>query len=747
MTKLSPNSVPLNTDENPADSLVTQTFRVKGMSCANCALAIEKGLGATDGITGVAVNLSAENMSVSYMPQTTNDLAIMARVKDLGFAAFPGTGTANPRNDRDIEASNSRHWVIWTFFLSLPFVLAMIPNAPRLPVSILLISATLAISTSGATFFRGGYHALKNRLANMDVLVALGISSAYSFSLLVVLMPDSFAGQGHFFEVVVFLLLFIRFGKYLEARAKDRAGKALERLFELQADRARVVRNGVEVDVPASDVVVGDLLRIKTGEKLPVDGRVIEGQAAVDESIISGEFIPVEKRQGDFVTGATTNTSGLLLIEATAVGQETVLAQIVQMVATAQADKAPIQRFADSVSQVFVPVVITLALATFAIWFYLLGSTAVFALTASMAVLVIACPCALGLATPTAILVGSGIGLERGILIKRASALEHIAGLNMLLLDKTGTLTTGHPMVTDVIPVDGMSEDLLLQLAASGEQTSTHPLAEAIMLAAEERGIELHEPVNPREDSGRGVVYQLPPATIHVGNGRLMSTADIDLLPVQEAASRLMDSGKTIVFVARDGIAVGLIGITDTIKPGASEAISRLKSLGLRTAMITGDHERVGRAVADAVGIDEVISEVLPSEKSEAVVRFRNEGSRVGMIGDGINDAPALASADVGIAIGSGTDVARETGDVILVRNDLADVPRAIELGRATLRKIKQNLFWAFFYNVLGIPVAAGLLYPFFGILLKPEWAGMAMALSSVSVVSNALLLKRHKSL
>jgi len=733
---------PLNADDS---TVRNGTFRIKGMSCANCVLAIEKGLGTLEGIRSVVVNLTAENMSVAYEPETVDDRAIRAKVKDLGFAAFPATDVSQRHSDRKSEARAARLWVLWTLLLSLPFILSMSRLGPPVPDFVFLIHASLALFTSGTEFYQGAYHALKNRLANMDVLVALSISSAYLYSLLVVVMPELFSGQKHFFEVVVFLLLFIRFGKYLEARAKDRAGKALERLLELQADRARIVQKGEEREIPASAIRVGDLMRVLPGETIPVDARVIEGRAAVDESIITGESIPVAKGPGDPVTGSTINTSGALLIEGTGVGKDTVLANIVRMVEAAQTDKAPIQRFADSVSHVFVPIVLGISILTFVVWYLLISSTAVFALTAAMAVLVIACPCALGLATPTAILVGSGIGLERGILIKRASALERIARLDTLFLDKTGTLTTGHPGVTDVIPIDDSTEDDILRYAAAGERSSTHPLAKAVVGEATTRNLELGQSSEIQEESGRGVIFQVDGHGLHAGNAHLMDLAKIDRTAVQVQADRLMAEGKTIVYVARDRIITGLIGLSDTVKQEAVEAVRRLKTLGIRTVMITGDHDRVARAVADTVDVDDVVSGVLPGQKSEMVTQYKKDGAAVGMVGDGINDAPALASADVGIAIGSGTDVAKQTGDIILARNNLLDVERAIQLGRATLRKIKQNLFWAFFYNTLGIPVAAGLFYPLFGILLKPEWAGLAMAFSSVSVVANALLLKRLK--
>lgn len=714
------------------------------MSCANCALAIEKGVGAMPGVQQVTVNLTAEKMTVDYLKQDIDAAAITDKVKDLGYGAFPDKDRRDMRLEQIDEARTALRWVLWTLLLALPFAGMMFSLPVHIPVPVLIICSTLALGTSGLTFFAGAFHALKNALANMDVLVALGLSSAYVYSLLVVFLPETFQDQHHFFEVVVFLILFVRVGKYMEARAKGEAGKALERLAALQADRARLISGDTELEIPASDVQVGDLIRVRPGEKIPVDGTIVEGETAVDEAIVTGEAIPVEKGPGDTVTGATMNTVGLLTVRATQVGDATVLSQIVRLVETAQADKAPIQRFADAVAHVFVPIVVGIAITTFLVWHFALGAPVSFALTASMAVLVIACPCALGLATPTAILVGSGIGLQRGILFKRASVLERMAGLQTLLLDKTGTLTVGRPEVTDVEAFNGYDEQEVLRIAAGLEQGSTHPLAQAVVQEAERRHLEGASFDDIHEEGGSGMTGRRGDETFRAGSLRLMESGSLDTTSVQEAVERLQDQGKTTIYVAGNQSVIGLIALADTIKPDAASAVASLRNMGLRVVMVTGDHERAARAAAEAVGIDKVEAGVRPQEKSELVERYQAQGELVGMVGDGINDAPALARADIGIAIGSGADIARETGDIILVRNRLLDVERAMRLGRATLRKIKQNLFWAFFYNVLGIPVAAGVLYPFLGVLLKPEWAGLAMAFSSVSVVTNALLLKRE---
>jgi Cu+-exporting ATPase len=735
----------MNAPAETSPSPVQKTYRIKGMSCANCALAIEKGVGALDGVQEVQVNLVAERMSVSFAPETLTEEGIREKVRDLGYAAF-SEGQGPRRQERREETRSALLWLIWTVFLSIPFILMMLPWSIHLPHAIPMVCATLILFTAGATFFRGAYHGLKNRNTGMDTLVALGLASAYIYSALVLLLPERFPDQRDFLEVIGFLVLFIRLGKYLEARVKGRASKALERLVELQTDRARLLEGNKEREVPASEIKTGDLILVKPGEKIPVDGEIVEGVTALDESVVTGESVPVEKGVGAPVVGATLNTTGLITVRATHVGADTVLAQIIRLVEEAQADKAPIQRFADAVAGVFVPTVTGLALATFLIWYLIVGEPLSFALTTAMAVLVIACPCALGLATPTAILVGSGIGLQRGILFKRASALERIAALQTLLMDKTGTLTTGKPQVTDILPLDGETPESLLRRAASVEQSSIHPLAEAVVREARHRGIDLMPVDAVVEQGGRGLTGELDGDIYRVGSLRMMRDEGIDLSSARPHADALRTQGKTSVFVVRNERTIGVIGLSDAVKPDAADAVRRLKGLGLDVIMVTGDNETTARAVSQAVGIEKVEAGVLPQEKNALVSRYQNGGRVVGMVGDGINDAPALAQADVGIAIGAGAEIARETGDIILVRNNLRDVSAGIFLGRATLRKIKQNLFWAFIYNVLGIPVAAGLLYPFTGMLLRPEWAGLAMAFSSVSVVLNALLLKRVAS-
>lgn len=605
-----------------------------------------------------------------------------------------------------------------------------------------LLLATAVQFSAGLAFYRGAWSALKTRSANMDVLIALGTSAAYFYSLAAyagLLGP----GREVFFETSAMLIAFIRLGKYLEARARGKAGEALKKLLHLQADKARLVTPEGEKEVPASVIRVGDVVLVRPGETIPVDGEVIEGSGAVDEAMVTGESMPVLKQAGDSVTGATISKGGVLKIRATRVGEATLLSQIVRMVREAQGDKAPIQRFADAVSGKFVPAVIVLALATFLVWFFVLQSDFLTAFKFAIAVVVIACPCAMGLATPTAIMVGSGVALARGILVKKGSALEIISGLQVLLLDKTGTLTSGAPVMTDLIPVSrSVDPNRLMECLATAEAHSSHPLAQAAVAAAEAAGVRPGEATAYEERGGYGITCLYGDVRLAVGNERLMQEENVSMASLADKAGELAAAGKSLIYVSADSTLVGVAAFADMLKPSSKQAVAELRELGIRTCMITGDHAAVARAVAAQVGVDQFEAEVLPDRKQEVVREYQQQGHLTGMVGDGINDAPALARADIGIAIGGGTDVAKETGDIVLMRDDLLDVVRAIRIGRATLSKVKQNLFWALFYNILGIPVAAGLLSSY-GITLKPEYAGLAMAFSSVSVVLNSILLKR----
>jgi Cu+-exporting ATPase len=720
-----------------------QQFKVGGMTCANCALAIERKLRGTRGVQNAAVNFANETVSVEFDPSLVNMREIFEQVREAGYVPFENKDD----NQDDQLALRQRNWLIFSALLALPVMPLMYLSMTRPVMYLILALATIVQFTAGWTFYRGAYHALKNRSANMDVLVALGITASYGYSLMTTLhmfWPTVFFAGPNFFDTSALLITFVRFGKYLEAKAKGRAGQALKRLLELQADKARLLVNGEEKEVAASDLKIGDIVMIKSGERIPVDGEIIEGQASLDEAMLTGESLPVDKGVGDPVIGATINRSGSIKVKTTKTGKDTVLSGIIKMVEDAQGVKPPIQRLADTISNYFVPTVVSIALLTFLVWYFLLHSPFVFAFTAAIAVLVVACPCALGLATPTAIMVGSGVGLNRGILFKSAAVLEGIAHLQVIGFDKTGTLTKGTPEVTDIVPYDSYTQQDVLRIAAAGENPSLHPLALAVVAEAKKEQLTIQEVANYSETGGYGVLCTYESQPLLIGNIRLMRLHSVDVQDAEKDFQRLAELGRTTSFIALGGRLIGLIALADVIKESTKEAIDRLHHLGLKTFMITGDNQRIAQMVGEQAGIDEVIAEILPQDKINLIKKYQDQGFKVAMVGDGINDAPALAQADIGIAIGSGTDVAKETGDVVLVRNDLLDVERAIRLGRKTLRKIKQNLFWALIYNTIGIPIAAGVLYPLTGKLLPPEWAGLAMAFSSVSVVTSSLLLRRY---
>ncbi|MBI2353675.1 MAG: heavy metal translocating P-type ATPase [Deltaproteobacteria bacterium] len=715
------------------------TFAVRGLHCASCVNRLEGRLLEEPAISTAIVNLAAETGFVRFDPERIGAAEIFAIVHDAGYT---------PVELREAEAAGSdelriqRNWFIFSMAASLPIMLTMGLHHNRAVLQFNFLLATAVQFTAGLAFYRGSWAALKNRSANMDVLIALGTSAAYFYSL------ASFAGllgpgSEVFFETSAMLIAFIRLGKYLEARARGKAGEALKKLLHLQADKARLVTEEGEREVPASIIRVGDVVLVRPGETIPVDGEVIDGSGAVDEAMVTGESMPVLKKEGDTVTGATISKSGVLRVRATRVGEATLLAQIVRMVREAQGDKAPIQRFADAVSGWFVPVVILLSAVTFSVWFFPFNSDFLTAFRFAIAVVVIACPCAMGLATPTAIMVGSGVALGCGILVKKGSALEIISRLQVLLLDKTGTLTRGTPDMTDLVPASrSVDPERLLECLATAEAHSSHPLAQAAVAAAEASGITPGQASEYEERGGFGITCTYNGFRLAVGNERLMEAEGVNLAPVAGKAVELAAAGKSLIYVAAGQALVGLAAFADTLKPESARAVAEFRRLGIRTCMITGDHADVAAIVARQAGVDSFEAEVLPGRKQEVVREYQQRGLITGMVGDGINDAPALAQAEIGIAIGGGTDVAKETGDIVLMRDDLMDAVRAIAIGRATLAKVKQNLFWALFYNVLGIPVAAGMLSRY-GITLKPEYAGLAMAFSSVSVVLNSILLKR----
>jgi Cu+-exporting ATPase len=739
------------------------SLKITGMTCATCAQTIEKALNKKEGIYRANVNLALETATVEYNPEQISLEGIKKVIRDVGYDVIEpeeGVEDAEQRErEREIRTLKIRlafsatvniPVVVFSYWNFLPFTLPMDNFIPLL----LFVLATPVHFIVGHNFFVGAYKALRNKNPNMDVLVTIGTSAAYFYSVYV-----TFTGEGKlYYTTAVSLMTFLILGKLLEAIAKGRTSAAIRKLMGLRAKTARVVRDNEEMEIAVEDVQVGDIIVVRPGEKIPVDGVVIDGYSGVDEKVITGESIPVEKKAGDPVVGATINKTGMLKFKATKVGADTVLAQIIKLVENALGSKAPIQTLVDVVSGYFVPAVMITATAAFLVW-YLLGMGFIFALTVFIAVLIIACPCAMGLATPTAIMVGVGKGAENGILIKSGEALETAHKLQAIVFDKTGTLTKGEPEVTDIVPVTPpsgnrsstaqkgktVSENELLQLAAIAEKNSEHPLGEAIVKRAMERGLKVVDPEFFNAIPGYGVEVKYGGKAILLGNRKLMEKNSIDIGQLEEKMKALEEDGKTAMLVAVDGKAAGLIAVADTLMEYSVEAVKALQKMDLEVIMITGDNERTAKAIAKQVSVDRVLAEVLPGDKASEIKRLQDEGKIVAMVGDGINDAPALAQADIGIAVGSGTDVAMETGDIVLVKDDLRDVVISIQLSRATMAKIKQGLFWAFAYNIALIPVAAGILYPFMGVLLDPVFAAAAMATSSVSVVTNASLLKRFK--
>jgi Cu+-exporting ATPase len=735
---------------------------ITGMTCANCALTIERTLKRLDGVVGVNVNLATERGSVEYLPGVVSLAAIQQAIRDVGYdVVVPGEGQAAEdveRAAREAEIRDQTH-KFWTgvafalplFLLSMGRdfgLLGMWAHAPWMNW-LFLAMATPVQFYVGWDYYVGGFKSLRAGSANMDVLVAMGSSAAYFYSLAVLLFPS--IGGHVYFETSALIITLIKLGKMLESRAKGRTSEAIKKLMGLRPKTAHILRSStgtgepVEMDVPIELVVLGDVVVVRPGERLPVDGVVIEGHSAVDESMLTGESLPVDKMPGSEVVGGTINKQGLLKFEATRVGAQTALAQIIRLVEEAQGSKAPIQRLADRVSAVFVPAVIAVATATFLLWFFVGHAGFTQSLIYMVAVLVIACPCAMGLATPTAIMVGTGKGAEHGILFKNSEALERAHELTTVVLDKTGTITKGEPSVTDVVQGDGalVQRDQLLRLAASAEWGSEHPLGEAIVRAARDQGLALAEPQSFEAVAGQGIAATVDGQQVLVGSRRLLEARGVVLDGLDGLLSRLEQEAKTAMLVAVGGQVIGFVAVADTVKDGSAEAIQQMQSLGLDVVMITGDNQRTAEAIGQQISVSRVVANVLPGDKASQVKALQDAGRIVGMVGDGINDAPALAQADVGIAIGTGTDVAMAAADVTLMSGDLRGVFRAIALSRATMRTIKQNLFWAFFYNVILIPLAAGAFYPWLGLRLHPVLAAGAMAFSSVFVVTNSLRLRR----
>ena len=722
---------------------VTQNFALTGMSCASCAANIESAVSSLPEVSAASVNLATEVLSVTYQPGATNEETICQAVAEAGYQAQlladqAGASQAQIQQEADqaAQAKASHQAALWRrFWQSAIFALPLLCLAMAEMVGLTLptwlshrgggqlfvslqLALTLPILWLGRSFFLNGFKHLVKGHPNMDSLVALGTSAAVAYSLyssIQVWLGDHHAAMSLYYESAGVILTLVTLGKYFEARSKGQTS-------------------------------AGDLVRVRPGQKIPVDGRVVEGQSWVDESMLTGESLPVAKKVGDQVVGASLNQQGSLIVETNKVGQDTTLAQIIHLVQAAQGSKAPIAQLADRVSAVFVPVVMTLALVAGLAWYLIGGQSWAFALTITIAVLVIACPCALGLATPTAIMVGTGKGAEQGILIKSGTALEMAHQVDAVVLDKTGTLTQGQPQVTDVLPLTGWTPDHLLALAAAAEVNSEHPLGQAIVAGARERDLALPEVTDFQSLTGFGIQVRVDQVTYYLGNRRLMQEQGLDLDQADDQAAALAAGGKTPIYVANEHELLGLIAVADPLKETSPEAVRRLKAMGLQVIMLTGDNAKTAQALAAEAGIDQVISDVLPADKAQVVADLQAKGLKVAMVGDGINDAPALAQADVGLAIGRGTDVAIESADMVLMGSDLTSVSTAIKLSQATIRNIKENLFWAFAYNVLGIPVAMGVLHLFGGPLLNPMLAGAAMSFSSVSVIVNALRLRRFKA-
>jgi Cu+-exporting ATPase len=735
---------------------VEAVLEISGMGSMHCAAIVEKALRKAHGVKTVRVNLATKKATVRFDPAETNKSALVEIVKRAGYRASVAGPTDLEKNAREREIRQYRRKFILSFALSAPLMYIMAASLLGFPLPPVIINnvalAQFLLATPvmivGRDFFSRGFRALYNRNPNMDSLVAIGVGSAYTYSLAasaaIIAGSKLFSAADLYYEVAAFLITFILLGKYFEAVAKGRTSEAIKKLLGLQAKTAVVEREGKEVVIPVEEVAVGDIVIVKPGQKIPVDGEVIEGHSSVDESMITGESIPVEKTKGDTVIGATINKTGYFKFRAEKVGSDTALAQIIRLVEEAQASKAPIQELADKISAYFVPVVIVIAVGSSLLWFAM-GMGFLFALAIFITVLIIACPCAMGLATPTAVMVGTGRGAENGILIKSAAALQMAREIDTIVFDKTGTLTKGRPEVTDVIATPPLGQKEVLRYAAIAEKRSEHPLGEAVTSRAKERGIKVEDAASFKSITGKGVEARFEGKQILLGNRRLMHDKRISIAAIEGGLEKLEREGKTAMVVALDGKIAGIVAVADTIKDYSREAVTALHKMGKEVVMITGDNRRTGEAIAKQAGIDRVLAEVLPEDKASEIKALQKAGKKVAMVGDGINDAPALAQADIGIAIGSGTDIAIESGDIVLIKDDLRDVVVAMDLSSYAMNKIKQNFFWAFIYNVVGIPIAAGVLYPFTGWLLNPVIAGTAMAFSSVSVVTNSLLMKRYR--
>ncbi len=735
------------------------TFTVGGMHCAACAETIKAALEGTMGVTHVSVNFALGKATAAYDPERVKPQALAKTIEDAGYKVLEVEGVMAERLARQEELRDLRTVLVTAIALAIPIAaLSMVPafgDGQIMQASsrnwLLLVLSLPVQFYVGLRYYRGFYSALRNRRANMDTLVVLGTSSAWTYSALVTLLPDVLGSQGVYFDTSAVIITLVLLGKYLELGARSTTSEAIVSLMDLQPPTATRIEGDRETVVDVDMLRQGDMLIVRPGERIPADGEVLSGRSSADESLVTGESFPVEKVPGSEVTGGTLNLTGMIRVRASRVGGDTTLSQIVRLVEDAQMTKAPVERYVDFVAGYFVPAVLAISLASAAFWYFIgpgmfdVDDAGRFSLTVFVAVLVIACPCALGLATPTAVVTGTGRGAQLGVLIKDAETLEKVSKLSVVILDKTGTLTVGEPRVAKLWTAEGVSEEELLRLAGGAEKGSDHVLSSAIVESAEERGIPLEIPRSSDVLAGEGVASELAGALIHVGNRRLAARLGIDLGDAEIHMQNMENDGATAVACMVDGELKGVLGIADTVKAEAKEVIGQLDALGLKTAILTGDNARTARAVASAVGIGEFKAEVMPADKAAVVRSYRKGGSVVAMVGDGMNDAPALAEADVGIALGGGSDIAMEAGNIVIVGDDLRGIVTAIKLSERTYEKIRQNLFWALAYNTAAIPVAAGVLYPLTGWLLSPMVAAGAMALSSVSVVANAALLRRFR--
>ncbi|WP_318616805.1 heavy metal translocating P-type ATPase [Sporosarcina sp. YIM B06819] len=727
-------------------------FDISGMTCAACATRIEKRVSKMDGVSRASVNFALETIAVEYDSKQVNATEMMTAIKKIGYELIPKQDSQGKMDHKEQEINKQQKKFILSLILTIPLLWTMVAHFEflsfiYLPHILMNPWVQLAFATPvqfivGAQFYKGAFNALRNKSANMDVLVALGTSAAYFYSLYLSIEWMNAGGVGSpelYFEASAVILTLIVLGKLFEVRAKGKTSQAIQKLLGLQAKTARVLRDGVEIELPIEEVIAGDVILVKPGEKIPVDGEIINGRSAIDESMITGESLPVDKVVGDVVIGATINKNGSLQIKATKVGKDTALAQIVKVVEEAQGSKAEIQRLADRISGIFVPVVVIIAVATFFIWFFMVTPGDFrSALIPTISILVIACPCALGLATPTSIMAGSGRAAEMGLLFKGGEHLENTRSIDTVVLDKTGTVTNGQPALTDITVTAGFTENKVLQLIATAENQSEHPLAQAIVQGVKVKGLSLLEVTDFEALPGYGIRAEVSGREVLVGTRKLMNEYSISFLYLEVAMEKLESEGKTAMLIAVDNKLAGVVAVADTVKETSREAIARMQALGLDVIMLTGDNQRTAEAIARQVGLSHVIAEVLPEQKSDEIKKLQDQGKKVAMVGDGINDAPALAMANIGMAVGTGTDIAIEAADITLMRGDLNSVADAIIMSRKTMRNIKQNLFFAFFYNTIGIPIAA------LG-LLAPWVAGAAMAFSSVSVVLNALRLQKVK--